>query len=115
MSLAAAELARAAETYERVQNPVGLAEAWRLQAGVARVRADLAAAIGLLERAAALATEQGSAHTLAEIERDRGAALEAQGDRAAARAARERALALYLRLGAKKAAEELAALLAREA
>jgi hypothetical protein len=48
---------------------------------------------------------------LAGIERDLGAALEASGDRAGARAARERAVALYRKLGALKAAGEIAALI----
>src|SRR2546426_6404424 len=42
--LAAAELTRAQAVYERLQQPVGLAEVWRLQAGVARARGDLAGA-----------------------------------------------------------------------
>jgi tetratricopeptide (TPR) repeat protein len=109
--LAAAELALAGAGYERLQHPVGLAEVWRLQAGVARARADLPGAIALLSRAAALARGQGSAHTLAEIERDLGAALEASGDRAGARAARERAVDLYRRLGATEATREIAALI----
>ncbi len=109
--LAAAELALAAAAYERLQHPVGLAEVWRLQAGVARARSDWPAAVALLSRAAALARGQGSAHTLAEIERDLGVALEASGDRAGARAARERAAGLYHRLGATKAAGEIAALI----
>jgi len=109
--LAGAELALAAAAYERLRYPVGLAEVWRLQAGVARARGDLAGAAALLSRAAALARGQGSAHTLAEIERDLGVALEGSGDRAGARAARERAAALYRRLGASKAAGEIAALI----
>jgi tetratricopeptide (TPR) repeat protein len=109
--LATAELALAAAAYERLQHPVGLAEVWRLQAGVARARGDLEGAVALLSRAAGLARGQGSAHTLAEIERDLGAALEASGDRAGAGAARERAAALYRRLGATKAAGEIAALI----
>jgi tetratricopeptide (TPR) repeat protein len=109
--LAAAELGRAAAAYERLQHPVGLAEVWRLQAGVARARGDLAVAAALLSRAAALAGGQGSAHTRAEIERDLGVALEASGDHAGARAARERAVALFRRLGATKAAGEIAALI----
>ncbi len=112
VSLAAVELERAAAVYERLQHPVGLAEVWRLQAAVARLREDLPRAIGLLQRAAELAGGQGSAHTLAEIERDLGAFLDVSGDQAGARAARERALALYRRLGAKKAAQQIAALLA---
>jgi len=109
--LAAAELALAAAAYERLQHPVGLAEVWRLQADVARARADLPGAVALLSRGAALARGQGSAHTLAEIERDLGAALEASGDRAGARAARERAVQLYRGLGAAKAAQAIADLI----
>jgi tetratricopeptide (TPR) repeat protein len=109
--LAAAELALAAAAYERLQHPVGLAEVWRLQAGVARARGDVPAAATLLARAAEVARGQGSAHTLAEIERDLGAALEASGDAAAARGARQRALTLYERLGAKQAARTLAQLI----
>ena len=109
--LAAAELALAGAAYERLRHPVGLAEVWRLQAGVARARGDTPGAAALLQRAAELARGQGSAHTLAEIERDLGATLEASGDRAGARAARERAAALYHRLGATKAAGEIAALI----
>ncbi len=109
--LAAAELSRAAAAYQRLRHPVGLAEVWRLQAGVARVRGNLTGALELLQKAGVLAGEQGSAHTLAEVERDLGAALEASGDRAGARAARERARAIYRRLGAAKAAKEIAALI----
>jgi tetratricopeptide (TPR) repeat protein len=111
VELAAAELARAAATYERLQHPVGLAEVWRLEAGVARARSDDAGAATVLRRAAELARGQGSAHTLAEIERDLGAALEALGDAGGARAARERAVALYRGLGAGPAAAEIAALI----
>lgn len=110
-ALAAAELERAATSYERLQHPVGLAEVWRLQAGVARTRGDVPEAVSLLRRAADLA-RTSSAHTLAEIERDLGGVLEAHGDRAAARAARERAVALYQGLGATKAAQQLATLIA---
>lgn len=110
-AFASAEIARARDTYERVRNPVGLAEAWRLEAAVARARGDLRAAVDRLVPAAALAREQGSAHTLAEIERDLGAALAGLGDAAGANAARTRALALYRGLGAVRAAAELAALL----
>jgi tetratricopeptide (TPR) repeat protein len=105
VDLAAAELARAAASYERLQHPVGLAEVWRLQGGVARARGDASGAAAWLRRAAELARGQGSAHTQAEIERDLGAALEAIGDAAGARAARERAVALYRGLGAAAAAE----------
>lgn len=111
LELAGAELALAAAAYERLQHPVGLAEVWRLQAGVARARGDNAVAIRLLSRAAELARGRGSAHTLAEIERDLGAALEAAGDPAGSRAARDRAVVLYRRLGATKIAGEIAALI----
>jgi tetratricopeptide (TPR) repeat protein len=109
--LAGAELALAAAAYQRLQHPVGLAEVWRLQAGVARARGDIPGAAALLGRAAELARGQGSAHTLAEIERDLGAVLVASGDRSGASAARERAAALYRKLGAAKAAGEIAALI----
>jgi len=111
IELATAELARAGATYERLQHPVGLAEVWRLEAGVARTRGDGSGAAARLRQAAELARGQGSAHTLAEIERDLGAALEAIGDPAGARAARERAVALYRALGAGPAAAEIAALI----
>ena len=78
---------------------------------MARARGDGAGAAERLRRAAELARGQGSAHTLAEIERDLGAALEAIGDTAGARAARERAVALYRGLGAGAAAAEIAALI----
>jgi len=110
-ALAAAELARAAEVYDRVRFRAELPDVWRLQAAVARVQGDLPAALRLLAQAAELARHEGSATALADIERDLGAALEAQGDAAGARDARERALGLYRRLGATKAAAELAALL----
>ena len=111
IELAAAELALAAAAYQRLQHPVGLAEVWRLQAGVARAQGDLGQAARTLRQAAELARQQGSAHTLAEIERDLGGALEATHDVASARAARQRAVDLYRRLGALKAAEEVAALI----
>src|SRR3989442_6713976 len=38
VDLAAAELGRAAATYERLQHPVGLAEVWRVEARVGRGR-----------------------------------------------------------------------------
>ena len=111
LELASAELARAAAAYERLHHPVGLAEVWRLQAGVARARGDSVEATATLRRAAELARGHGSAHTLAEIERDLGAALEASGDASGARAARERAVQLYRGLGAAKAAEAIADLI----
>ena len=110
IALAAAELARAGATYQRLQHPVGLAEVWRLEAAAARARGDDAGAAERLRRAAELARGQGSAHTLAEIERDLGAALEAMGDAAGARAARERAVALYRGLGAAANAAHIATL-----
>jgi len=108
--LAAAELARAAATYERLSQPVGLAEVWRLEAAVARSRGELASALALLRRAAGIASGPGSAHTLAEIERDLGTVLETAGEAVEARAARQRAVALYRRLGAQVAADKIAAL-----
>lgn len=111
VDLAAAELERAAQAYERVRFEAGLPEVWRLQAAVARIRGDLPHALRLLHQAAELASEQGSAESLAAIERDRGAALDASGDRDGARSARQRALTLYERLGAKQAAQALAALI----
>jgi tetratricopeptide (TPR) repeat protein len=109
--LAGVELARAGAAFERLQHPGGLAEVWRLQAGVARGRGDLEGAVALLRRAAALLAQgPGSAAILAEIERDLGAALAVQGDKAGARAARERAADLYRRLGAARAADAIAAL-----
>ena len=111
LELAGAELARAAAAYERLRHPVGLAEVWRLQAGVVRAQGDSAVAATRLRQAAELAREQGSAHTLAEIERDLGAALDALTDAAGARGARQRAVDLYRRLGAVKAAHEIADLI----
>src|SRR2546426_970349 len=110
--LAAAELARAAEAYQRVQFAAGLPEVWRLQAGVARTRGDTSGAIGKLEQAAEVATRQGNTETLAAVQRDLGAALEAQGNLSGARVARQRAVVLYKRLGAIRAAEAIAALIA---
>jgi tetratricopeptide (TPR) repeat protein len=107
LSLAAAELTRAKGAYERIQHPVGLAETWRLEGILARQRGTLDRAVQCLEQAARLAREHGSAHTLAEIERDLSAALRSSGDRTGARAARERAAALYRRMGAHRAADEL--------
>jgi tetratricopeptide (TPR) repeat protein len=111
-TLAAAELRRAEAAYSAAKYPARVPEVWRLQAAVARQIGDLPDAVQLLEKARTSCRQIGSAHTLAEIERDLGAALDAQGDAAGARAARERALAVYTRLGAKKEAAKLAALLA---
>lgn len=110
--LAAAELDRAAEAYRRAQYGAGLPEVWRLQAAVARVQGDVAGGLRLLQQAVELATRQASAESLAAIERDLGAALEASGDRTGARLARQRALRLYERLGARHAVQQLAGLIA---
>ncbi len=59
-------------------------------------------------------TRQGNAETLAAVQRDLGAALETQGNLSGARVARQGAVALYQRLGAKRAAEAIAALIAPE-
>jgi len=111
--LAAVELERAAEAYRRVNFPAGLPEVWRLQAAVAGTRGDLPGQLRLLRQAAELATTQGSAESLAAIERDLGAALQRSGDSAGANAARRRALTLYQRLGATRAARDIAPLIAQ--
>ncbi|MGH7606039.1 MAG: tetratricopeptide repeat protein [Gemmatimonadales bacterium] len=105
--LAAAELDRAAATYDNLHFPAGLPEVRRLQAAVARTRGDANAAVRLLREAADLATQYASTDVLADIERDLAATLEASRDHAGARAARERASALYRRLGATRAADDL--------
>jgi tetratricopeptide (TPR) repeat protein len=110
-ALAQVELDAAEQAYRRVQFRSGLAEVWRVRAGVARARGDLAAAVQLLKEAAELAATHGTAEVLSATERDLGAALEAAGDRTAARAARERALAIFRRLGAAEEIEGLVALL----
>jgi tetratricopeptide (TPR) repeat protein len=110
--LAAAELQRAEETYVGVRFGAGLAEVRRLQAAVARARENLPEARRLLDAARTLAPQGASLDTQAEIERDLGDVLAALGDGAGARAARERALALFRRLGAQAAERALAALLA---
>jgi len=106
-AFAAAELARAADRYSRIGFRAGLPEVWRVQAAVARARGDLKEALALLTNAAGLATEHGSTDTLADIERDLSEALAARGDREGARAARDRAVALYQKVGASRAAERL--------
>jgi tetratricopeptide (TPR) repeat protein len=111
-ALAEAELQAAEQAYRRVQFRSGLAEVWRVRAGVARARGDLAGALQLLKEAAELAGTQGSAEVLSATQRDLGDALDAVGDRAGARAAWERALAIYRRLGAAEKIEALVALLA---
>jgi tetratricopeptide (TPR) repeat protein len=110
-ALAEAELHAAEQAYRRVQFRSGLSEVWRVRAGVARARGDLAAAVQLLKEAAELAATYGTAEVLSAIERDLGAALEATGDRGGARAARERALAIFRRLGAVQEIEALVAVL----
>ena len=108
---ATALLNRALAVYSRLQGSDGLAEVWRLQAAVARARGAHHVAVRLLEEAADAARRSGVAYLLAEIERDLGAALEAQGNRPKARAARLRAVALFQRIGATRTAAELAALI----
>jgi tetratricopeptide (TPR) repeat protein len=104
-AFAGAELDRAATTYERLGFPAGLPEVWRVQAAVERARGDTAAALRLLREAARAAEQQASVDVLADIERDLGSALAHTGDAAGARAARERASALYRRLGAAARAD----------
>lgn len=110
--LAAAELARAEEMYNGVRFTAGLAEVRRLQAAVARARENFAEARLLLDAARTLAPQGASLDTQADIERDLGEVLAVLGDGGGARAARERALALFRRIGARAAERALAALLA---
>ncbi len=110
--LAAAELLRAEETYVGVRFMAGLAEVRRLQAAVARARKDFTEARRLLDAARTLAPQGASLDTQAEIDRDLGDVLAVLGDRVGARAARQRALELFRRLGARQAEQALAALLA---
>jgi tetratricopeptide (TPR) repeat protein len=111
-ALAEAELQAAEQAYRRVQFRSGLAEVWRVRAAVARARGDLAAGVQLLKQAVELAATQGTAEVRSATERDLGAALEAAGDAPGARAARERALAIFRRLGAVEEIQALEALLA---
>ncbi len=106
-AFADAELKRAADRYTRIEFRAGLPEVWRVQAAVVRARGDVKEAVALLTNAAHLANEYGSTDTLADIERDLSAALDARGDEAGARAARERAAALYRKVGATRAADRL--------
>ena len=106
-ALAAAELTRAAERYQRIGFKAGLPEVWRVQGAVARATGRLDEAVRLLEDAAALATELGSTDTLADIQRDLSVTLAARGDQAGAAAARGRAAVLYRQIGASRAAEQL--------
>jgi tetratricopeptide (TPR) repeat protein len=107
-ALAAAELTRAAERYQRIGFRAGMPEVWRVQGAVARATSHLDEAVRLLETAAALAKELGSTDTLADIERDLGDTLRARGDQLGANAARSRAIGLYRQIGASRAAERLA-------
>jgi tetratricopeptide (TPR) repeat protein len=113
-ALALAELLGAEQAYERVAFRAGLPELWRVRAAVARVRGDLETALKLLKQAAELSAQHGNAEVLSQIERDLGAALAAAGDQTGARAARERSLAIYRRLGAVKEAEELVRLISSQ-
>ena len=106
-ALAAAELQQAAQRYTRIGFQAGLPEVWRVQAAIARATQDLRAAIALLVKAARLAGEFGTTDTLADIERDLSESLAANGDVDAARAARDRAVALYRKVGAVRAVERL--------
>ena len=106
-AFAAAELLRAAERYNRIGFRAGLPEVWRVQAAVARVTRHLDEAVALLNNAAQLARDLGSADTLADIERDLSMALAVLGDRPGADAARQRAVALYQKIGATHAADRL--------
>jgi tetratricopeptide (TPR) repeat protein len=110
-NLATAELARAADAYRRIRFEAGLPEVWRLQGILARRRGDRPEARRLLQAAAELAEWQGSAESLASVVRDLADLLDATGESDAAQAARKRAVELYRRLGADKAARDLAALL----
>jgi tetratricopeptide (TPR) repeat protein len=105
---AEAELDRAADAYNQVRFEAGLPEIHRIRAAVARARSDLPTAVQSLQQAADLAREHAPLHTQAEVERDLGDLLVATGDRAGARAAYLRALALFRRLGARHAEQELA-------
>lgn len=106
-AFAGAELKRAADRYTRIGFRAGLPEVWRVQAAVAQARGDTREAVSLLTNAAHLANEYASTDTLADIERDLSVALDKRGDQAGARAARERAAALYRKVGAARAADRL--------
>jgi tetratricopeptide (TPR) repeat protein len=106
-AFARAELRRAANRYTRIGFQAGMPEVWRVEAAVARAARDFAASVALLRQAADLAREFGSTDTLADIERDLAESLDASGDAAGARAARERAAALYRRVGARHVADDL--------
>jgi tetratricopeptide (TPR) repeat protein len=113
-AFADAELDRATDAYERVHFTAGLPEIHRVRAGVARARGDLPTALRHLQQAAGLARAHAPLHTQAEVERDLGDTLAAAGDRAGARAAYLRAQALFRRLGARHAEQDLASRLSSE-
>jgi len=106
-ALAGAELKRAEARYTRIGFRAGLPEVWRVQAAVSRATRYVPAAVALLVKAAELAREFGSTDTLADIERDLSESLTASNDAVGAREARERAIALYRKVGAGRAAERL--------
>jgi tetratricopeptide (TPR) repeat protein len=106
-AFASAELERAEGRYNRIGFKAGLPEVWRVQAAVARATREFTRAVTLLQKAAQVAEGYGTADTLADIERDLSLSLAAAGDADGARAARERAAALYRRVGAVHAVERL--------
>lgn len=110
-ALAAAELSQAAAAYAHVRFTAGIPEVKRVQAAVARARGHLPTAALLLQEARELSRVGVPLHTQAEIERDLGDTLDALGDAAGARAAREHARALFRQLGARRAEQALAAFL----
>jgi tetratricopeptide (TPR) repeat protein len=110
--LAAAELDRAGEAYERVRFTAGLPEVLRIRAGVARARGHLPEALRFLRRASEMAREGGPLHTQAEVERDLGLVALETGDPSTARAALIRAHSLFHQLGARHAEDEVATRLA---
>lgn len=97
--LAAVELRRAASRYEQLGFRPGLAEVWRIQAGIARSRGLFQDAARLLGEAARLAAEHGLREVRADVERDLALVLSAAGDAVGAEAARARAADLYRELG----------------
>jgi tetratricopeptide (TPR) repeat protein len=100
--LAAAELERAARRYAGIGFHAGLAEVRRVEAGVARSRGLLPDAARLLREAARLAEEHDLTEVMADVARDLAATLEEMGDTRGASAARERATALYAKLGVRR-------------
>src|SRR5438309_2138739 len=96
------------EAEQRFGDALNLARAVRDHAAQARCLNNLGIIASLKGDAeAALATTQASAESLADIERDFAAVLQLSGDASGADAARQRAITLYQRLGAKKAAQDL--------